>query len=167
MNDRREIFNAIIEIDKNGFVGRCHITLWKFFKNVEEMESLFDIEFSCGDGLFLSDIENNPELFAKYDDAVDYQFPPRFNDSGKLLIGKFKFICYELDDNEWMGKIECLNPVYMDNKNTPTNKTLWDEYALAILGNAQNFGLGVCDYRESSKRLKRVVDQIMEIRDKD
>lgn len=44
----------------------------KLFGCIESIESLFDIEFSCGDGLFISDIEDmeDADLMQKYDGMV-------------------------------------------------------------------------------------------------
>jgi hypothetical protein len=44
---------------------------WRFFGCYETIEHRFDIEISCGDGKFLSDIpDDSPEL-EKYDGMVD------------------------------------------------------------------------------------------------
>lgn len=40
-----------------------------FFEGIEGIESLFKIEFSCGDGFFLSDIENS-DILEQYDGKV-------------------------------------------------------------------------------------------------
>ena len=45
---------------------------WKFFGCVEKIEQLFDIEFSCGDGKFLSEISDDDPEMAKYDGMVDW-----------------------------------------------------------------------------------------------
>lgn len=42
-----------------------------YFKNIEQVEDIFGIEYSCGDGLFLSDLSG--ELFEKYDGYVDWK----------------------------------------------------------------------------------------------
>jgi len=43
----------------------------RFFQSPESIEQVFGFEFSCGDGLFLSDIIDDDELLAKYDGEVD------------------------------------------------------------------------------------------------
>ena len=41
------------------------------FDNIEEMEELFGFEFSCGDGLFLSDLDG--DALRKYDGNLDLE----------------------------------------------------------------------------------------------
>ena len=43
----------------------------RFFGCCEDIEFLFRLEFSCGDGLFLSDILDNDALLEKHDGHVD------------------------------------------------------------------------------------------------
>lgn len=66
----------------------CFETFWNFF----------NIEHSCGDGLFLSDIEHDIELLNKYDGCVDENLF-RHNETKKIYkiprILKFTY-----DDNE-------------------------------------------------------------------
>lgn len=54
----------------------------EFFEATEVIESVFGIEFSCGDGLFLSDIEDDPDLLEKYDGKVDIELARK---DGKLM----------------------------------------------------------------------------------
>lgn len=78
-----------------------YIKLWKYFGSVEFIEQAYKIEFSCGDGRFLSDFyywsENEEALICtvtdeelnKYDGNVCLKTPPRFRETKKLLnIGK-------------------------------------------------------------------------------
>lgn len=51
-----------------------------FFSCVEEVENKFDMEFSCGDGLFFSDTDD-----LEYDGKVDYAHAPRCRTTQKLL----------------------------------------------------------------------------------
>jgi hypothetical protein len=44
----------------------------EMFDCVENLEKLFGFEFSCGDGLFMSDIESDDAMLEKYDGKVDW-----------------------------------------------------------------------------------------------
>jgi hypothetical protein len=71
--------------------------LWKFCKGIEGIEIAFDIEFSCGDGKFMSDFWKwsdsgeglcctvSDEELKKYDGEVDLKSLPRFADTKKLF----------------------------------------------------------------------------------
>lgn len=48
----------------------------KYCGSIEQTEQAFNIEFSCGDGKYLSDIEDNEEDLEKYDGEVSTEFPP-------------------------------------------------------------------------------------------
>ena len=52
--------------------------LRKLLGSVEEVECSFAIEFSCGDGKYLSDL-NTKEEIEKYDGKVCLLTPPRLN----------------------------------------------------------------------------------------
>jgi hypothetical protein len=52
--------------------------LRKLLGSVEDIECSFAIEFSCGDGKYLSDL-NTKEEIEKYDGNVCLLTPPRFN----------------------------------------------------------------------------------------
>ena len=65
--------------------------LWSLFGCVEGIENAFDIEVSCGDGKFLSDIEDDEELLDKYDGNVCLKTPPRINETKKLMNGTWRF----------------------------------------------------------------------------
>lgn len=52
--------------------------LHKLLGSVEEIECSFAIEFSCGDGKYLSDL-NTKEEIEKYDGKVCLRTPPRFH----------------------------------------------------------------------------------------
>jgi hypothetical protein len=66
-------FPAISEYDLGTF-DRLH----KLLGSVEEIECSFAIEFSCGDGKYLSDL-NTKEEIEKYDGNVCLLTPPRLN----------------------------------------------------------------------------------------
>jgi hypothetical protein len=53
--------------------------LCSFFDCVEGAEIAFRLEFSCGDGKYLSDIENNTSELSKYDGLVSLEYPARLN----------------------------------------------------------------------------------------
>lgn len=57
--------------------------LYKLLQCVEAVERCFDIEFSCGDNKYLSDIEDDMEELEKYDGKVCLDFPPRCASEGK------------------------------------------------------------------------------------
>jgi hypothetical protein len=63
-----------ITIDKLAWLAGC----------VESVERKFGIEFSCGDGFFLSDPLTDEQL-EKYDGQVDLTFPARVMDTKKIL----------------------------------------------------------------------------------
>lgn len=46
-------------------------TIRSYFGCIESVEFIFDIEYSCGDGLFYSDIENDDILSSQYDGKLD------------------------------------------------------------------------------------------------
>jgi hypothetical protein len=52
--------------------------------SVEHVESNFGIEFSCGEGKYLSDELTDEEL-EKYDGNVSLEDPPRFTESKELF----------------------------------------------------------------------------------
>jgi hypothetical protein len=60
-----------------------YIKLWKYFGSVESIEHAFQIEFSCGDGKFLSKVTD--EELEKYDGKVCLKTPPRSQATNKLL----------------------------------------------------------------------------------
>ena len=59
-----------------------------WFGCVENIEGLFGIEFSCGDGLFLTDLESDWDTFCKYDGLVD---ATTFRQAGKVKKGSYVF----------------------------------------------------------------------------
>ncbi len=71
---------------------------------IENIEILFDIEFSCGDSKFLSDL--NDEELEKYDGNVDYVCLPRNSHTKKLLKGYHRFRLWHVeDDDRYYGQI--------------------------------------------------------------
>jgi hypothetical protein len=60
-----------------------YIKLWKYFGSVEHIEQAFQIEFSCGDGKFLSKVTD--EELEKYDGNVCLKTPPKITATTKLL----------------------------------------------------------------------------------
>lgn len=78
--------------------------LFSYLGCIENIEILFDIEFSCGDGKFLSDL--NDEELEKYDGEVDYVCLPRNSNTKKLLKGYQRFrLWYVEDDGRYYGQI--------------------------------------------------------------
>lgn len=69
---------------------------------IEYVEEAFDMEFSCGDGLFLSDIENDDSLLAKHDGNVCTNSMPRHRFDGKEFIPRksYRFTAKYLEKHE-------------------------------------------------------------------
>jgi len=57
--------------------------LYKACGSIEGVELAFNMEFSCGNGLYLSDIEDDEELLGKYDGEVCTNSVPRERNDGK------------------------------------------------------------------------------------
>lgn len=57
--------------------------LYKACGSMEAVEEAFDIEFSCGDNKYLSDIEDDMEELDKYDGKVCTNCVPRERHDGK------------------------------------------------------------------------------------
>ena len=57
--------------------------LHKFCGSIENAEEAFDIEFSCGNNLYLSDIEDDIQLLNQYDGKVCTNSMPRHRFDGK------------------------------------------------------------------------------------
>lgn len=83
--------------------------LHKYCGSVEHIERAFDIEFSCGDGKYLSDFcwEEDEQSLADvqvYDGKVCTNHPPRTQHDGKVLASgkdiRFRAKYDELEDEE-------------------------------------------------------------------
>jgi hypothetical protein len=76
--------------------------LRKYFDSIESIESCFGIEFSCGDGLYLSDIEDDEVLLDKYDGEVCTDSMPRHQVDGiEFKPGKkYRFTIKYLETDE-------------------------------------------------------------------
>lgn len=59
--------------------------LYKFCGTIEDIEKCFDVEFSCGDGKYLSEIEDDEAELEKYDGNVCTLTPPIERRDGKEL----------------------------------------------------------------------------------
>lgn len=59
------------------------IELHKACGSIEHIEQAFDIEFSCGNDLYLSDIEDDEQLLHQYDGEVCTNSMPRHQVDGK------------------------------------------------------------------------------------
>jgi hypothetical protein len=63
--------------------------LYRLLGSVEEVEKAFNIEFSCGDGKYISDMEDDSSELDKYDGNVCLSSPPRESNDGKEFeLGK-------------------------------------------------------------------------------
>lgn len=76
--------------------------LYKACGSVEHIEQAFDIEFSCGNGLYLSDIEDDEKLLHQYDGEVCTDSMPRHQVDGKeFKPGKnYRFTIKYLEQDE-------------------------------------------------------------------
>ena len=70
----------------------------------EQFERSFGLDLSCGDGLFLPDIDEDAELMEKYDGLVCGKSAPRYSDTKKLLdIGrKYRFTITNPDESAYI-----------------------------------------------------------------
>ena len=57
--------------------------LYKACGSIEHIEEAFDIDFSCGDNKYLSDIEDYDKELAKYDGKVCTDSVPRDRNDGR------------------------------------------------------------------------------------
>jgi len=73
---------AIITFPTDVDTNPEYIKLWKYFGMVEFIEQAFQVEFSCGDGKFLSKVTE--EELEKYDGKVCLNTPPRIQATNKL-----------------------------------------------------------------------------------
>ena len=81
------LFDEYLIFPANEEIERRYNQLHKHCGSVEAIEIAFEIEFSCGDGKFLSkdsDFLDDEEL-GKYDGNVCLESPPRFFHSDKLF----------------------------------------------------------------------------------
>ena len=91
-----------------------HIEDWDkllhWFGSVENIEILFRVEFSCGNGLFLSQLEADQDwnTFNVYDGHVD---PSLFTYEGRLMQGPCRFKFSYNEDAPFNGK-----PMFSDCK---------------------------------------------------
>jgi hypothetical protein len=75
----------------------------------EQFERSFGLELSCGDGLFLSDINEDEELMEQYDGLVCFKSQPRYSDTKKLLeVGRKYRFTITIDDIESWRIEDCL-----------------------------------------------------------
>ena len=99
-----------------------HITrLIKILDCVEGIENAFNIEFSCGDGLYLSDHEDNDAMIDKYDGEVCTKHPPRERNDGKEFKANkpYRFtIKYSEEDYEAIG--------FVNSKEVSRFHAVWD-----------------------------------------
>lgn len=77
-------------------------------ESAEQFEISFELELSCGDGLFLPDIDEDAELMEKYDGLVCGKSAPRYSDTKKLLDvnRKYRFTITNPDESPYIR--DCL-----------------------------------------------------------
>jgi hypothetical protein len=78
------IFDSCLMFPACDWVEKEFDRLVKLCNCVEAVEIDFDIELSCGDDKFLSDLEDTPEEL-EYDGKVCLKSAPRFRDTKKLF----------------------------------------------------------------------------------
>lgn len=78
-------------------------------EGAEQFEVSFGLDISCGDGLFLSDIDEDAGLSEKYDGHVCTKSAPRYSDTKKLLdFGrKYRFTVTNPDYSTYMRDCVC------------------------------------------------------------
>jgi len=75
----------------------------------EQFERNFGLEFSCGDGLFVSDFgDDDDELLDKYDGFVDFFAPPRNEETGfdYEIDVPYRFTICQKDPDDWSIRID-------------------------------------------------------------
>jgi hypothetical protein len=89
------IFDEYISFDKRNLTDIDDLI--RLCGCIEMIESYFKIEFSCGDGIYPSDISISEGINLEYDGEVDLGEPPRCTESGKILkTGKdYRFTVYD------------------------------------------------------------------------
>lgn len=97
------IFDAYLSFPASEWVEKKVDKLHKLSNCIEGVEIDFDIELSCGDGKFLSDLEDTEEEL-NYDGKVCLQSVPRFRDTKQLFKPnkeyRFTVKVYGDDDEE-------------------------------------------------------------------
>jgi hypothetical protein len=90
--------SAIITFPTDVDTDPEYIKLWKYFGSVEHIEQAFQIEFSCGDGKFMSNMykwtdnegalicQVTDEELEKYDGNVCLKTPPKNRETNKLFM---------------------------------------------------------------------------------
>jgi hypothetical protein len=87
------VLDVLLSFPTDVETNRIFTKLYKFCGSIEDVENDFDVEFSCGDGKYLSDFwswtegdslvanyhtDEEYEEVAKYDGKVCLKTPPRF-----------------------------------------------------------------------------------------
>jgi len=80
------VFDEYLSFPMPSHMEEDYAALHKACGSVEQIEEAFDIELSCGDNKYLSDIEDDDEELAKYDGNACTDCVPRHRDGKK----KFK-----------------------------------------------------------------------------
>lgn len=79
------IFEIYIRFDETVNEDLFYSDIFSFFNNIESFEDSFNIEFSCGDGKYLSEIDDDSPDLEKYDGLIDLKYPPKDKETGKVL----------------------------------------------------------------------------------
>ena len=97
------VLDVYLKFPANEFYEQQFSKLRKYVGSVEDIEQLFGVEFSCGDGKFMSDFwkwsDNKQSLSVvvsdeeldKYDGHVCLNSPPRNNTTKELLESNKKY----------------------------------------------------------------------------
>lgn len=79
--------------------------------SIEAVEENFGIEFSCGDGKYLSQLPDS-EL-PQYDGKVSFDFPPLLRETGKPLPEELVF---RIQEHPKTGELRCRVGVYKQSR---------------------------------------------------
>lgn len=95
------IFNKYLSFPATDWTESQISYLTSLLGGIEAVEIDFDIELSCGDRKFLTDIEDNDRELEKYDGNVCLKSLPRYADTKKLFKPnkEYRFTITVSDDN--------------------------------------------------------------------
>lgn len=101
MSKKQLVFDEQVNFEKG--LTESIDELWDLYGCIEEVENAFDIEFSCGDGKFISDLEDFTEEMDKYDGLVCLKSLPRLRKNKNLMKGTWRFKVWMPEDG-WSSR---------------------------------------------------------------
>lgn len=98
----RTVFDIYLSFPLIAEAEKDFRALHKACGSIENVEQAFDIEFSCGDNLYLSDFEDDDDELTKYDGKVCTDCVPRERRDGKEFKANkpYRFIIKYTEENE-------------------------------------------------------------------